>query len=596
MDTQAPVGGLSTQEHTKEAVATETPTGENNKQETTNIEHGMLHQTTTTITKLSTSTFSSNIHNYSYPTTYPKNYPNSTSSFSSKSNKRSNRPYLGKIKLQHLNVRSMFSDEKYTNLKNYIQENNQIDIFFISETWLTNWVNDSTYTINGYDFYRKDCMNKGGGVCIYVRENLKVTEIIVKEPIEGIEELWLKVQSGFHASFIVSAIYNHPNNKIENILKLEERFQDMLLKKKNIYVLGDLNFNMQNKDNMLSNIIKRNNLYQIIDKPTRIESKIHEGISTISKTLIDVLITNNPKSIKNHSTNPTPLETDHNNISATINITKPKLKSITKTFRTHKNYSKENLQNTIKEHTLHLNEILNTDNVNNQVTILNNVLKEAINKCAPLITTRVKRQPNKWMNDIIKKKIEEREIKKNIWLSNKSSTEALTNYKDAKREVSKEIRNSKAKYYHEELTINKNDSRKTWNIINDLTKGNMNRNNSQINASYAGNFNEYFSQVGLKTYEQVTKNYTPNELNLNLQQETRNPKSQQFRPQPTDIPTVINIIKNLKNTSSYGVDDIPCKCIKDTNEITAPYIIIIDQILYLLIYTLQNNGKKVTNQ
>ena len=46
----------------------------------------------------------------------------------------------------------------------------------------------------------------------------------------------------------------------------------------------------------------------------------------------------------------------------------------------------------------------------------------------------------------------------------------------------------------------------------------MNRKNSQINASYAGNFNEYFSQVGLKTYEQVTKNYTPNELNLNLQQ------------------------------------------------------------------------------
>ena len=49
------------------------------------------------------------------------------------------------------------------------------------------------------------------------------------------------------------------------------------------------------------------------------------------------------------------------------------------------------------------------------------------------------------MNDIIKKKIEEREIKKNIWLSNKSNTEGLITYKDAKREVSKEIRNSKAK-------------------------------------------------------------------------------------------------------------------------------------------------------
>ena len=66
-----------------------------------------------------------------------------------------------------------------------------------------------------------------------------------------------------------------------------------------------------------------------------------------------------------------------------------KFKHITKTFKTYKNYSKENIQNAINEHTLHLNEILNTDNVNNQVNILNNVLKKAINKCTLLITTRV---------------------------------------------------------------------------------------------------------------------------------------------------------------------------------------------------------------
>ena len=65
------------------------------------------------------------------------------------------------------------------------------------------------------------------------------------------------------------------------------------------------------------------------------------------------------------------------------------------------------------------------------------------------------------MNDILKKKIEEREIKKIIWLINKSNTKALITYKDAKREVSKEIRSSKAKYSHKEITFNKNNSRKT---------------------------------------------------------------------------------------------------------------------------------------
>ena len=61
-----------------------------------------------------------------------------------------------------------------------------------------------------------------------------------------------------------------------------------------------------------------------------------------------------------------------------------------KTFRTHKNYSKENFQNAIKEHTLDLNEVRDTVNVNNQVNIINNVLKEAINKFPSIKTTRVK--------------------------------------------------------------------------------------------------------------------------------------------------------------------------------------------------------------
>ena len=58
MDTKAPVEGLSTPKHTKEAqkVATETVTGGINTQETTNKKPGKLHQTTTTITK-----FTSNI-------------------------------------------------------------------------------------------------------------------------------------------------------------------------------------------------------------------------------------------------------------------------------------------------------------------------------------------------------------------------------------------------------------------------------------------------------------------------------------------------------------------------------------------------------
>ena len=61
---------------------------------------------------------------------------------------------------------------------------------------------------------------------------LKTVEITESESIEGVKELWLKVNSGFYASYIVTVIYNHPNNKNYNILKFGERFQDIRLKKK----------------------------------------------------------------------------------------------------------------------------------------------------------------------------------------------------------------------------------------------------------------------------------------------------------------------------------------------------------------------------
>ena len=92
--------------------------------------------------------------------------------------------------------------------------------------------------------------------------------------------------------------------------------------------------------------------------------------------------------------------------------------------------------------------------------------------------------------------------------------------------------------------------------------------------SYGGNFNKYFHKMVLKLslnywkipFKQVKPQFTTG---------TKKPKIQQFRSQPTDTPTVINIIKNLKNTSSYIVDYIPYKYKKDVKEIIAPYITII---------------------
>ena len=74
-------------------------------------------------------------------------------------------------------------------------------------------------------------------------------------------------------------------------------------------------------------------------------------------------------------------------------------------------------------------------------------VKTTMNQCAAYINIRVKRKPNKWINDSIKRKIEEREAIKTNLLNNKSNIEALLDYKDSKREISKQIRNTKVKIF-----------------------------------------------------------------------------------------------------------------------------------------------------
>ena len=53
---------------------------------------------------------------------------------------------------------TIMSDEKFTHLKLYNEENSWRWYLWISETRLSRWLNDAQHSINGY----KDSQNKGG--------------------------------------------------------------------------------------------------------------------------------------------------------------------------------------------------------------------------------------------------------------------------------------------------------------------------------------------------------------------------------------------------------------------------------------------------
>lgn len=75
---------------------------------------------------------------------------------------------------------------------------NEFDIFAISETWLDSSISNIEIEISGYTIFRLDRPNKvGGGVCAYVKNELKVERLgdlsFITE--SGLYLLWLKVQA-----------------------------------------------------------------------------------------------------------------------------------------------------------------------------------------------------------------------------------------------------------------------------------------------------------------------------------------------------------------------------------------------------------------
>ena len=136
-----------------------------------------------------------------------------------------------------MNVQSLLC--RKNEIEVYLNRRN-VDILCLTETWLTSNIPDSFIDFPNYTVYRCD-KGRGGGCCIYVKNTLTVNECnldVVK--IDGIEEVWLSIQSRKLPSVIVGCLYRHPHASNDTFDHILECLRSACLKKKAIYVLGDL--------------------------------------------------------------------------------------------------------------------------------------------------------------------------------------------------------------------------------------------------------------------------------------------------------------------------------------------------------------------
>ncbi len=118
-------------------------------------------------------------------------------------------------------------------------------------------------------------------------------------------------------------------------------------------MLGDLNDDLLTNGSKFITIISLNKLHQIVDKPTRVTPQ--------SATLLDVIVINTRDTVIHKDVIPNVIA-DHDLITATIDIRKPKRAATIKTFRHLGAHSKDAFCNAVLSYTSELN-INRTDDI-----------------------------------------------------------------------------------------------------------------------------------------------------------------------------------------------------------------------------------------
>ena len=213
---------------------------------------------------------------------------------------------VNRLIVGHLNINSLRN--KIQDLQEIIKGN--IDILVITETKLDETFPTAQFNIDGYSTpFRKDRdLNMGGGVIIYVREDIPCRELRHHSNTENIEGIFLEINlrkskwlcfGGYNPS---KSTFTHFANTLGKTIDLYMANYDNLL------LLGD--FNSEISEPSMVEFCETYNLNNLIKEPTCFKNPENPSC-------IDVILTNRTRSFQHTKVIETGLS-DHHKLTLTV--------------------------------------------------------------------------------------------------------------------------------------------------------------------------------------------------------------------------------------------------------------------------------------
>ena len=458
-------------------------------------------------------------------------------------------------------------------------------------------IEESTvYHLEGYNcFYQDKHINKakGSGVALYLKDELNG---VVNEELscvtKNLETLFITIQHD--EPLHVGVLYRPPSgNASEALIELRKIIESC--PKKNVYILGDFNINLHDENSKLVQDFE--SLILGLGLSPLISTSTHHKPGCKQSSIDNILTTNIENSICS-GTITTCISHHH----AVFNIFNSPLDSIEDHERKYFQYYDYCATNVNKFIEVLDNELTSDppEDFSTFLTLFNHQLDNACKLDRPKCSKRTAKN-NPWITSGLIASINRKHELYDLWrkaskkkcLSKSSPNHAdcltlcynCTNkvtrheeFKAHRKLLNHLINSAKRKYHGVKITECAGDSKKTWQIINELRgkkrreiKPNFVINNERVinRRIIANEFNKYFASIAANLNEAYSDDYLRiNSLPLFTDYLPTSITSSIYL-WDCDCTEIKETIGELKNGKS---SDIPIHVIKKSCQITAPYL------------------------
>ena len=432
----------------------------------------------------------------------------------------------------------------------------------LSETWLNKDNYDNEIELPGYSITRRDRRERtGGGVMIYIRENLVFNER--NDLHNSNEAIWIQVNRTRCKPLIIGCVYRPPNQQVDKFLEdfnnslagIESHFDKIILGDFNIDYSSKRGSNANQSDRRkLKGIADLHDMKQIIDLPTRIAEH--------SESQIDLIFTDNNRKIFDFGVKDFGIS-DHSMVYCVFKSGLMKVPPKTLEYRSFKSYNKSAFRQDLKNVPWQV-ALNNPEDLEGCVQTWNKLFTQVAEDHAPTKTRRVRGTPTPWMTS------ENATLMRDRNYHLKKAKGYKTNfhwkqYRALRNKVQRKIKKSKSEYYCNLTKDSRNNPSDLWKSVKEAIPGsNPCKDNitSLISdgithtnpTSMSSIFNKFFATIGVKLAEKFTMNRpTTNGVNQ---------ASSNFAFKTINCESVTKKIKELKPNKAVGLDKVSSRMLK----------------------------------